>query len=67
MKDCIGCELRQARFLATSQLDMGWTPERVCSFLSNRFGERYYVEQDKILRKKKLGDFIPYIIVDLPK
>ncbi len=65
MKTCLGCELRQAKFLAEGQLKSGWEPERICEFLCNRFGEKYYVLHGQIVRSKKLGDYIPYVIVDI--
>lgn len=63
MNKCIGCELKQARFLATSQVADGWEPERVCRFLSNRFGENYYTKDGAIWRKRKTPDFKPYLII----
>lgn len=59
---CVKCELRKARFLATGLLSEGWSLSRICDFLGNRFGEKYYIENDEVYRANKLPPFNPHKI-----
>lgn len=55
--NCTKCELRKARFLAAGLLNEGWSLSRICAFLSNRFGEKYYESDGEIYRWNKIPPF----------
>lgn len=62
--NCTKCELRKARFLAAGLLSEGWSLSRICAFLSNRFGEKYYESDGEIYRWNKIPPFDPHRITN---
>lgn len=62
--NCTKCELRKARFLAAGLLNEGWSLSRICAFLSNRFGEKYYESDGEIYRWNKIPPFDPHRITN---
>lgn len=59
---CVNCELRKARFLTAGLILDGWPLSRICQFLTNRFGENYYIENDNIYRASKIHPFVAHKI-----
>ena len=46
------------------RLNEGWSLSRICAFLSNRFGEKYYESDGEIYRWNKIPPFDPHRITN---
>jgi len=59
---CLACELTRARLKAAALALVGWPLSRIAEHLSDCYGERYYVEGDKLYRASKLPPYEPHLI-----
>lgn len=62
MMNCLSCELKRAKIKAAALALVGWRLERIAAHLSNAYGERYYVEGDRLYRASKVPPFEPHLI-----
>ncbi len=60
--DCLKCELTRAKLKTAGLLIVGWPLSRIAEHLSDCYGERYYVEGDKLYRASKLPPYQPHLI-----
>uniref|UniRef100_A0AAU7YTG6 Uncharacterized protein n=1 Tax=Stenotrophomonas phage vB_SmaS_QH3 TaxID=3229738 RepID=A0AAU7YTG6_9CAUD len=60
--NCLRCELTRARLKAAALALVGWPLDRIAGHLSSCYGERYYVEGDRLYRASKLAPYEPHLI-----
>ena len=60
--NCIKCELTRAKLYAGARFLMGATVYEVAASLSERYGERYYVEGEALYRASKLPPYKPHLL-----
>lgn len=63
--NCLKCELIRAKARALFWFSLGKPALEVARLLSEAYGERYFVDYEKLYRASKLPPYTPHLICEV--